>query len=80
MAEKNLKDLDQRIVGVIIGAVGVFLVVISLITSLRLTFLGIVGVIVGVIVYFVGVSNKRKWEAVKKDLYPENEDTEGENG
>ena len=80
MAEKNLKDLDQRIVGVIIGAVGVLLVVISLITSLRLTFLGIVGVIVGVIVYFVGVSNKRKWEAVKKDLYPENQDAKGENG
>lgn len=80
MAEKKLQDVDQRIVGVIIGAVGLVVFVVSLITPLRLSFLGIVGVVVGVIVYFIGVSNKKKWEEVKKDLYPESEDVGGESG
>ncbi len=76
--DKKLQDLDQRLIGVIIGAIGVVLIVIHLATSVRLMFLGIIGVIVGVIVYFVGVSNKKKWEEVKKDLYPEGEDAGGE--
>ena len=76
--DKKLQDLDQRLIGVIIGAIGVVLIVIHLATSVRLMFLGIIGVVVGVIVYFVGVSNKKKWEEVKKDLYPEGEDAGGE--
>ena len=74
MAEAEKKDIDQRLIGVIIGAVGVVLFVLGVIGVVRITFLGIIGVIVGVIVYFVGVNNKKKWEAVKKDLYPEGED------
>ena len=78
MAEKKLQDIDQRLIGVIIGAVGLVLIVLRLADVLRVIFLGVIGVIVGVIVYFVGVSNKKKWEEVKKDLYPEGEDAGGE--
>ena len=73
--DKKLQDLDQRLIGVIIGAVGLVLFVLGVLGVLRITFLGVIGVIVGVIVYFVGVSNKKKWEEVKKDLYPEGEDS-----
>ena len=76
--DKKLQDLDQRIIGVIIGAVGLVMCVLGVAGVLRITFLGGIGVIVGVIVYFVGVSNKKKWEEVKKDLYPEGEDAGGE--
>jgi uncharacterized membrane protein len=76
--DKKLQDLDQRLIGVIIGAVGLVLFVLGVVGALRVTFLGVIGVIVGVIVYFVGVSNKKKWEEVKKDLYPEGEDAGGE--
>lgn len=75
--KKKMEDIDQRLIGVIIGAVGLVLFVIGVTGVLRITFLGVIGVIVGVIVYFVGVSNKKKWEQVKKDLYPDGE-PEGE--
>lgn len=78
MADKKMQDLDQRLIGVIIGAVGLVLFVLGVVGALRVTFLGVIGVAVGVIVYFVGVSNKKKWEEVKKDLYPEGEDAGGE--
>ena len=78
MADKKMQDVDQRIIGVIIGAVGLVLFVLGVLKVLGVTFLGVIGVIVGVIVYFVGVSNKKKWEEVKKDLYPEGEDAGGE--
>jgi len=80
MADKKLQDVDQRLIGVFIGAVGLVLFVLGVLGVLRVTFLGIIGVIVGVIVYFVGVSNKKKWEDVKKDLYPEGEDAGGKSG
>ena len=76
MAEEQKKELDQRLIGVLIGVAGLILIILGVLGIVRVTFLGIIGVIVGVIVYFVGVSNKKKWEAVKKDLYPEGE---GEN-
>lgn len=74
MAEERKKEMDQRIVGVIIAAAGLILFVLGVIGVVRVTFIGIIAMIVGVIVYFVGVNNKKKWEAVKKDLYPEGED------
>jgi uncharacterized membrane protein len=75
--KKKMEDIDQRLIGVIIGAVGLVLFVIGVTGVLRITFLGVIGVLVGVIVYFVGVNNKKKWEQVKKDLYPDGE-PEGE--
>ena len=68
--DKKLQDLDQRLIGVIIGAVGLVLFVLGVVGVLRVTFLGVIGVIVGVIVYFVGVSNKKKWEEVKEGPVP----------
>ncbi len=75
--DKKLQDLDQRLIGGIIAALGLVYFVIAVLTTLG-EFIGVVAVIVGVIVYFVGVSNKKKWEEVKKDLYPEGEDAGGE--
>ena len=77
MADRKLQDLDQRLIGGIIAALGLVYFVIAVLTTLG-EFIGVVAVIVGVIVYFVGVSNKKKWEEVKKDLYPEGEDAGGE--
>lgn len=76
MANEQKKEIDQRLIGVLIGVAGLILFILGVLGIARITFLGIIGVIVGVIVYFVGVSNKKKWESVKKDLYPEGE---GEN-
>lgn len=77
MADKKLQDIDQRLIGGIIAGLGLAYFVIALLTTLG-EFIGVLAVIVGVIVYFVGVSNKKKWEEVKKDLYPEGEDAGGE--
>lgn len=74
MADTEKRDLDKRMIGVIIGAVGLLLFVLGALGVLRVTFIGVIGVIVGVIVLFVGINDKKKWEEVKKDLYPEGED------
>lgn len=74
MAEEQKKEIDQRCVGVYIAAAGLIAFILGVIGVVRVTFLGIIVLIVGVIVYFVGVNNKKKWEAVKKDLYPDGED------
>lgn len=74
MADTEKRDLDKRMIGVIIGAVGLLLFVLGVLGVLQVTFIGVIGVIVGVIVLFVGINDKKKWEEVKKDLYPEGED------
>lgn len=74
MADTEKRDLDKRMVGVIIGAVGLVLFVLGVLRVPGVTFIGVIGVIVGVIVLFVGINDKKKWEEVKKDLYPEGED------
>lgn len=74
MADTEKRDLDKRMIGVIIGAVGLVLFVLSVLGVPQVRFFGVIGVIVGVIVLFVGINDKKKWEEVKKDLYPEGED------
>lgn len=74
MADTEKRDLDKRMIGVIIGAVGLVLFVLGVLVVPQVLFFGVVGVIVGVIVLFVGINDKKKWEEVKKDLYPEGED------
>ncbi len=78
MADTQRQDLDKRIIGVIIGAVGLVLFVLGVLVVPQVTFFGVIGVIVGLIVLFVGINDKKKWEEVKKDLYPEGEDVGGE--
>lgn len=78
MADTQKQDLDKRKIGVIIGAAGLVLFALGVLGVARITFIGVIGVIVGVIVLFVGINDKKKWEEVKKDLYPEGEDAGGE--
>lgn len=78
MADTEKRDLDKRMVGVIIGAVGLVLFVLGVLVVPQVRFFGVIGVIVGVIVLFVGINDKKKWEEVKKDLYPEGKDAGGE--
>lgn len=78
MADNQKQDLDKRKIGVIIGAAGLVLFVLGVLGVARITFIGVIAVIVGVIVLFVGINDKKKWEEVKKDLYPEGEDAAGE--
>ena len=79
MADNQKQDLDKRKIGVIIGAAGLVLFVLGALGLVRqLTIWGVIAVIVGVIVLFVGINDKKKWEEVKKDLYPEGEDAAGE--
>lgn len=79
MADTEKRDLDKRKVGVGIGAIGLVAFLLGVLGVVSaLTFWGVIGVIVGVIVLFVGINDKKKWEEVKKDLYPEGEDAGGE--
>lgn len=78
MADTEKRDLDKRKVGVGIGAIGLVAFLLGVLGVVNITFLGVIGVIVGVIVLFVGINDKKKWEEVKKDLYPEGEDAGGE--
>ena len=65
-------DFDVRHVGIGISGLGVLLVLIRLLIAPGLGLaIGIIAIITGVIVYFVGANNIKQWERVKKDLYPE---------
>ena len=69
-------ELDLRNIGIGIGGLGALFIlnyVIGIVAGRGLG-LGIVGVIAGVVVYLVGVSNRKTWERVKQDLYPEGGD------